>query len=129
VNDDSPRFGGLLDVQSRNITLEYGVTFAQQITISVRPGYQHFRGAGQKDGFVSVGVGPARRVNRSPWGAGLTSTYTRVGDGRQLRGDATFSYRLSTDMQFATQIRYTRVSRTPMPFNEAVGSERLTHRW
>jgi hypothetical protein len=129
VNDDSPRFGGLLDVASRNVTLEYALTLARQFTISVRPGYQHFRGADQNDGFASVGVGLNRRAPRSPWSAGLTSTWTQIGDGRQLRGDLTFGYRLWSRIQLTGQVRHTRVSGVAQPFNETLGSFRISHRF
>ena len=128
VNDDSPRFAGLLDVASRNVTLEYAITLAEQFTVSVRPGYQHFRGAEQSDGFASLGLGVTRRVARSPWSAGLTSTYTQLGEGRQLRGDATFAYRLTTRVQILGQLRHTRVSGVAAPFNETLSSLRITHR-
>jgi len=129
VDDDSPRFGGLLDVASRNVTLEYALTVARQITVSVRPGYQHFRGADQNDGFASVGVGLTRRAARSPWSAGLTSTWTQIGDGRQLRGDATFGYRLMGRIQVTAQVRHTRVSGVAEPFNETLSSLRVSHRF
>lgn len=129
VDDDSPRFDGLLDVASRNVTLEYALTLARQVTISVRPGYQHFRGADQNDGFASVGVGLTRRAPRSPWSAGLTSTWTQIGDGRQLRGDVTFGYRLWSRIQLTGQVRHTRVSGVAQPFNETLGSFRISHRF
>jgi hypothetical protein len=129
VDDDSPRLGGLADVASRTVFLEYGITVAQQLTVSVRPGYQHFRGAGTNDGFASMTLGLARRAARSPWSASLATTWTQLEGGRQLRGDATVSYRLWSSIQLAAQIRHTRVSGVAQPFNETLGSVRVTSRW
>jgi hypothetical protein len=129
VNDDSPRFGDLLDVASRSVTVEYALTLAQQVTVSVRPGYQDFRGADQANGFASVGLGLTRRAARSPWSAGLAATWTQLGDGQQLRGDATFGYRLSSRIQATAQVRHTRVRGVAEPFQETLGSFRISHRW
>jgi len=129
VNDDSPRLAGLLDVASRTVSLEYGITLAQQLTLSLRPGYQHFRGAGERDAFASVSLGLARRAAKSPWSASLTTSYTQVGEGSQLRGDAMLSYRLWSSIQVAAQVRHTRVSGVAEPFNETLGSVRITRRW
>jgi len=129
VDDDSPRFDGLLDVASRNVTLEYAITLARQYTISVRPGYQTFRSTDQTDEFASLGVGLTRRAAQSPWSAALTSNWTQIGDGRQFRGDATFAYRLWSQVLFTTQLRHTRVTGVAEPFNETIGSFRITRRF
>jgi hypothetical protein len=129
VNDDSPRLGGLADVASRTVTVEYGITVAGQVALSLRPGYQRFRGADQTDGFASLSLGLARRAARSPWTASLATTYTQLDGGRQLRGDATLSYRLWRTIQIAAQVRHTRVSGVAAPFNETLGSVRVTKRW
>jgi hypothetical protein len=129
VNDDSPRLAGLLDVASRTVSLEYGITLAQQLTLSLRPGYQRFRGAGERDGFASVTLGLARRAARSPWSASLATSYTQVGEGYQVRGDAMLGYRLWSSIQVAAQVRHTRVNGVPEPFNETLGSVRITRRW
>jgi hypothetical protein len=129
VDDDSPRLGGLADVASRTVSLEYGITVAQQLTLSVRPGYQHFRGAAANDGFASMTLGLARRAARSPWSATLATTYTQLEGGRQLRGDAMLSYRLWQSIQVSAQVRHTRVSGVAQPFNETLGSVRVTRRW
>lgn len=129
VDDDSPRFDGLLDVASRSGTLEYALTLARQLTVALRPGYQHFRGAGRNDGFASLGVSLTRRAARSPWSASLASTWTQLGDGRQLRGDATLAYRLWERIQLTAQVRHTRVSGVAAPFNETLGSLRVSHRF
>jgi hypothetical protein len=129
VDDDSPRLGGLLDVASRTVSLEYGITLARQFTVSLRPGYQHFRGAEQNDGFASVTLGLARRAPKSPWTASVATSYTQLEGGRQLRGDAALSYRLWSNIQVAAQLRHTRVSGVAVPFSETLGSVRVTRRW
>ena len=99
------------------------------VTLSLRPGYQHFRGADQSDGFASLTLSLARRTARSPWSASLDTTYTQLEGGRQLRGDAAISYRLWYNIQIAAQLRHTRVSGVAVPFNETLGSLRVTRRW
>ncbi len=129
MDDDSPRFGALLDATSRTVGLEWGLTLAQTYSLSLRPAYQHFRGSGVDDGFASFTVGLGRRAPRAPWSTTLSGSYTQVGEGQQLRFDGMLSYRLGWGVQITAQGRHTRVSGVAAPFNETLGTLRITRRW
>jgi hypothetical protein len=129
VNDGSPRYGTALDATSTTLGLEYAVTLAERYSVSLRPGYQWFDAAGEDDAFASVGVVLARRAARSPWTASLGATFTQVGEGRQWRGDAMGSYRITPRDQAVFSLRYTTLGGVPRGFSETTASLRVTHRF
>jgi hypothetical protein len=129
VDDESPRFGAVLDASATTLAVDWSVTLAEQITLSVRPGHEWFRGTGRDESFGSLGLAAARRAPRSPWSANLAATYTSVGAGGQWRVDAGAGVRISARDQLTLQARYTRLRGVADPFSEKQAGLRLTHRW
>lgn len=129
VDDASPRFGVALDAAATSVTLDWSLTLGEQLTLSLRPGYETFRGADRDDAFGSFGVAMTRRALRSPWTANLAATYTQVGEGAQWRGDVGTGIRLGGRDQLTLQARYSRLRGVAQPFTETLASLRLTHRW
>jgi hypothetical protein len=129
VDDDSPRFDTLLDASSRTLGADWGVTLGRQYTISARGALQQFRGGSRSGDFPSAGLGLARRSASSPWTAALNGTYTELGEGRQLRFDASAGYRFPWAVQITAQVRHTDVAGVTTPFRETVGTLRVTRRF
>ena len=129
VDDDSPRFGTALDAAATSLGVDWSVTLAEQVTVSLRPGYEWFRATGRDEGFGSLGFTAARRAPRSAWSANLGATFTRVGEGGQWRADAGAGVRISARDQLTFQARQTRLRGVAAPFTETMVTLRLTHRW
>jgi hypothetical protein len=129
VDDDSPRFDTLLDASSRTLGATWGVTLGRQYTISARGALQQFRGGGRSADYPSAGLGLARRSASSPWTAAFNGAYTELGDGRQLRFDASAGYRFPWAVQIAAQVRHTDVAGVATPFRETVATLRVTRRF
>ena len=129
VDDDSPRFGNELDASSTSITADWSATLAERLTLSLRPGFERFTGAGRDESFGSLGVGATRRAPRSRWNAGVFATRTQVQDGAQWRANATAGVRLGERDQLSFNVRHTRLRGVTNPFTESVASMRLTRRW
>ena len=128
MNDESPRFGDVLDARSSSVNLDWTVAI-RQMQFSLRPGHQRFSANGVDDAFTSAGWSLARRVPRSAWNASVAGTWTEVQEGRQWRHDASFGVRITARDQLSMQARHTSVSGVAEPFTEFVGSMRLTRRW
>ncbi len=129
VEDASPRFGNALDASATSIAAEWGVTLAQQFSISLRPGYERFQGADRDESYTSVGAGVTRRAPRSRWTAGLHGTRTQVQDGAQWRANATSGIRLTSRDQVSLGVRYSSLRGVSDPFTETLVNMRLTRRW
>jgi len=129
VDDASPRYGELLDASATSLALDWSVTVAEQFTLSVQPAYERFIGAERDESFGSVGMGVSRRAPRSRWTASMLATHTQIENGSQLRGNASAGIRLTTRDQVGFTLRHSRVQGVAQPFNETIGSMRLTRRW
>jgi hypothetical protein len=129
VDDESPRFGDVLDATSTTVNVDWTVTVMQQLQLSLRPGYQRFTTALGDDSFTSLGFAAARRVARSAWTASLSGTQTQLQDGSQWRQDISFGYRITPRDQLSAQFRYTNVRGVAEPFTETLASLRMTRRW
>ncbi len=129
ISDGSPRYDTLLDAQSRTVGLDYGLTFDNAYTISVRPSYQQFVGANVDESYWSMGLGLARRPMRGSLALAVNAAYTGVAGGWQLRTDGTGSLRLTRRDNLTVQLRYTTLRGTTNPYDEVLASMRVTHRW
>jgi hypothetical protein len=129
VDDASPRFGAALDATSTSVSADWSLTFGRQVTVSIRPGQERFRGADRDESFASFGVGVARRAAKSRWHASLLATYTQVQQGSQWRGDVSGGVRLGSRQQLALLVRHTRLAGVSQPFTETLANLRLTRRF
>ena len=129
VDDASPRFGNTLDASATSVVADWSVTFAQQLSLSLRPGYERFQGGGRDEAYGSLGAGVTRRAPRSRWTAGLLATRTQVQDGSQWRATANAGLRVTTRDQLTVGLRHSRVRGVAQPFAETLVNMRLTRRW
>ena len=129
VNDDSPRFGELLDASALSVVGDWSVTMADRLTLSLRPGFDRFGTNDGTESYASVGLGATRRAPRSRWTAGVLATHTQVRDGYQLRGNANAGVRLTARDQLTLSFRHSLLRGVADPFTETMGSMRLTRRW
>lgn len=129
IDDSSPRFGEALDASATSAVLDWSATVARQLTLSLRPGWDHFAGADRDESFTSVGVGLSRRAQRSRWTANSLATLTQIQGGSQWRGNASAGVRLTTRDQLSLNVRHSRLTGVAQPFTETLTSMRLTRRW
>lgn len=129
VDDDSPRFGDVLDASAMSVVADWSLTVADQLTVSVRPGFDRFGGSQEVESFTSWGIGATRRAVRSRWTAGVLGTHTQVREGYQLRGNANAGVRLTARDHLTLTLRHSMLRGVTDPFTETMGSMRLTRRW
>lgn len=129
ISDGSARFDTLLDARSRTLALAYGLTLGNAYTISVQPSYQQFVGANVDEDYLGVGLGLSRRPPKGALALSVTTTYTGVADGWQLRTDGTGSLRVTSRDNLIVQLRYTTLRGTANPYDEVLASMRVSHRW
>lgn len=129
VDDSSPRFGSALDAAATNVVADWSTTLARQYTVSLRPGWDRFQGAGRDESFGSMGLGLSRRAPKSRWSATTLATFTQLDDGSQWRGNLTSGIRITSSDQLSLSLRHTRLDGVAQPFTETLMSMRLTRRW